>query len=1331
MRRLLRIAAWTLGSVVLLGAILIATVLIVGNTARGRAFIEQGTAALTHGHVRLTGLSGSFPAAIDLAQLQLSDEHGVWLTAERATLRWSPLALLARHVNVGLVRVQRLAIERRPITQPSAKSGTTSLPRTDIHQLQIGTLELGPELAGVRAALSVDGSMHLISMQDAKANLSARRIDGNGDYQLALSFDPVRMDATLKLEEPAGGTLENLLQYPGLGALSVTASLNGPRSAGNVQLAARVGELDARVQGTADLTQESADLTYSLESPAMTPRPGLSWERVSLQGQWHGAIKAPRAIGRLQILGLQIPGGIELATLAANLDADHGDLTLRATAEGLVLPGPQPRLFSDSPVHVDATTRLNETARPVQLTADHPLFSLQARATTAGVQGATFELRLPDLAPLAALAGQSVRGKADIKGKARQTSATTRLDLDANTELATDTASVLSQMLAGSSKLQLAAELTQRAVDIKRLSLNGRILSVSVNGSAERGATSTASALQSLRARYAVKVSDLSVLSPTLAGTLNLDGHVEGPLKSLTMQAQAKSDLSIRGSPREPVQANIKARGLPSLASATLQAQGRLTGAPLRIDAALDRLGATNTFHLVVHRSEWKSARIEGDLTSTAGHMRQNMLQGHGSLELRMDRLADLEPLLGMSIGGSVSAAMTLKPVDGQTFVQMRFDAQNVAAANVSANAHLTASGPTDALALQLAVQSPDLGGQPASLDTGARLNLTARELRLQRAEASYHGQSVRLLSPARVSFAEGLAVSQLKLGVQQALIALNGRIFPALDLHASVHHIDSNVVEAFVPGILAAGTLDVDARLEGSSSAPAGVVTAKAQGLRLASSALRDLAAVDVQATAHLNGQTAQLDARVNAGRNSQLTLKGAAPLNTEGQLNLKLTGKVDAALVNPMLEARGERAGGTLAVNATVTGAARAPQIDGVVDLTHGDFRDYAQGLHLADINAHITGGQGVLKIETLTARATPGQIKVTGTVGVLQPQMPIDLHLTANNAQPITSDILTANLDADLKVNGTLSQRIDLSGTINPKHAVIGIPGSMPPEVAVLDVRRAGEAPPPPPERKLVIGLDVKIHAPRQILAQGRGLDAELVGSLHITGTTDAPQVNGGFDMIRGTFKLVSTTLTFTKGRVSFNGAGLKHKIDPTLDFTAQATVSDATTTLQITGLADSPQFELSSSPPLPQDEILARLLFGESASQLTALQIAQIGTALATLSGAGGGGGGLNPVAKVQKALGLDRLSVGGGGNTGGAGGQSSGGASVEAGRYVSNRVYVGARQSTSGFSQVEVDVDLSKRLKLATRLGNGTANTQGTTPENDPGSSVGLLYQYEY
>jgi translocation and assembly module TamB len=357
------------------------------------------------------------------------------------------------------------------------------------------------------------------------------------------------------------------------------------------------------------------------------------------------------------------------------------------------------------------------------------------------------------------------------------------------------------------------------------------------------------------------------------------------------------------------------------------------------------------------------------------------------------------------------------------------------------------------------------------------------------------------------------------------------------------------------------------------------------------------------------------------------------------------------------------------------------------------------------------------------------------MTGTIGVLQQGVPVDLRITAEKAQPIASSILTAVLDADITVKGTALQRLDVDGTIRVERATIGIPNTLPPDVAVLDVRRRGRHVAAAAAGRLVIGLNLDIEAPQQILVKGRGLDAELGGDLQISGTTADPQVGGGFDLQRGNFTIAGNTLVLTPpGRVGFDGAGLRKKIDPTLDFTATSTVSspsvsNATVTLKISGNADAPRFDFTSTPTLPPDEIMALLLFGESASQLTALQAAQIGAALATLSGVGGGDS--NPIVKLQKSLGLDRLTVGANTTTTATGATENSGAAIAAGRYVTKRVYIEGKQTTTGTSQVQVDVELTKHLKLQTRLGNGTATVQGTTPENDPGSSIGLSYQFEY
>ena len=84
-----------------------------------------------------------------------------------------------------------------------------------------------------------------------------------------------------------------------------------------------------------------------------------------------------------------------------------------------------------------------------------------------------------------------------------------------------------------------------------------------------------------------------------------------------------------------------------------------------------------------------------------------------------------------------------------------------------------------------------------------------------------------------------------------------------------------------------------------------------------------------------------------------------------------------------------------------------------------------------------------------------------------------------------------------------------------------------------------------------------------------------------------------------MRRGTISLAGTTLTFTRGKVGFDGTGVTGKIDPTLDFAADSTAGSVTATLGITGYASKPIITLTSVPELPQDEVLAHLLFKRSA------------------------------------------------------------------------------------------------------------------------------------
>jgi translocation and assembly module TamB len=1326
MRRALRYAGWTIGAVALLAVLLVGAVIFAGNTRAGRGLIERETAALTAGRVRLSGLAGRFPSQLTLARLKLGDARGVWLSAEDLSLRWSPLALLRGDLHVEALNAARVEVLRRPVSS-GASGSVVHLPNIDVERVAIGTLVLEPAAAGRRARLTVRGSIHYRSLQDAQVSLHLRRTNGQGLYGLTWRATPAAVTAALTLQEPAGGPLEHWLKVPGLGALQVSAHLQGPRQAETLAFTAQAGPLNAKVRGTIDLERPAADLLYTITSPAMSPHAGLAWQRLDLTGRWRGPLSSAQASGVLELDGLQLQDGAALGALSAHLNADGHVLTVRSLARGIRLPGSHPQLLQGAPLHLEASLQLRAAHRPLQIRLTDRLFDFSAHVLTEGPRSAAFTLRVPDLTALAAQFHQDVGGTVRLSGTLAQRGAKTHLVLHGAAQVAG--ATVLARLLGTHAHLALEASLTPARAELRRLVLTGSGVSVSATAHAQRHRTG---ALRSLHARWQVSCADLKRIWPMASGSVQVRGTAHGALHALTLDVQARSTLSVHGSKPGQIHATLRARGVPSALRAVVQARGRFDGAPLRFEASLASL-AHRRVRIALRKAYWRSVDLTGALSAGA-----RFAAARGHVHLRIGQLSDLQILVGTALAGHVEANLALVPQAGLETVQLALTGRALTVGTVRGALTVSASGPLDALQTVVTAESPAVGGAPASLAATVRLDGAARWLDLLRLRAQYRGQTLRLLAPARLAFATGLRVRNLRLGVQRAVFALNGELAPALDVRASLEHVDADLVDAFVPDLLARGTVGAALQLTGSRAAPRGRASFEISGLRFAGSTARGLPALDVHGEAHLHDGFAELSASLAAGHASRLSLSGRAPIAPTGALDLKLTGTLDAALANAMLEARGDRAQGTLTVDAHVEGTPGAPQIRGVVRLTNGDLRDYANGIHFSDVDARLIGDHGVLRIASLTARAGPGQLSAAGTIGVLQHGMPIDVALHAHNIQPVTSDILTANLDTDLRVTGTLRHRLDITGAIRVLHAAISIPNGFPPNVATLKVIRPGQsARPARRRRRLAVRLGLQLQAPQSIFVRGRGLDAELGGALEISGTTAEPRVSGGFTMTRGSFSLVGTHLNFTHGRVGFNGEGLRGEIDPTLNFVAQTTVfytATTTVTLRVSGFADAPQISLSSSPQLPQDDLLALLLFGKPAAQLSPYELAETGASLASLSGIGGSGASrYNPLTWIRHTFGLNTLSVASTANgTGAAGpGTASGGTSVTAGKYLTNRVYVAATQTTQGSSQVRVDVILTPHLKLETRLGNGTATAQGTTPQNDPGSSIGLTYQVRY
>ncbi len=1335
MRRLLRAALWILGLLLLLPVVAVAAVVLALNIGPGRVAAEQLINRVTGGTVVLEGLSGRFPDALRLHHLEVRDAQGAWLLADDVALDWSPTRLLRRIAQVERLEAARVQMPRLPAASTANPPPTTensqpfSLPvRVAAQRIHIARAEIGAGVLGAAAVLSADGAAEGVSLQDANANLALHRLDAPGDYKATVRLDPARIAGTLDTAEPDGGLIAHVATLPGLGPLSIKAGLDGPRSAVATNLALTAGPLQAQARGTLDLEGSAADLDLSASAPAMTPRPDVSWQSVALQARVHGPFTAPDASGQLRIEGLSAAGAA-VGRLVADIKGNAGRVGLHATAEGVRLPGPDPALLAASPVVLDADARLDDPARPVTFALTHPLLTVKGDAKTGGDISANADVAAADLAPLAALGGIDLHGSTALHLRAAVAGGVTRADLDGKLSVTGGLAPV--PALLGDATLGASAQLAGSDITLSRLEIDGKALRLSAEGSKKADA---------LDVTYRLGLSDLAALAPTLTGALEADGHAQGPMDALSLNTTVKGEVGAPNVPRGPVTLTAALTGLPGAPAGQVTAEGTLEGAPLALNVTARR-EADGALHATIERADWRSLHAAGTLFLPPGAKLPL-----GQVDLRMDKLDDLRPFIGQPLSGSVTAQANLDAQDARLHAELRnaglpgnrvghavltarvadpttdpvvsaqLTAEGIDAAGVKGSAKVDVSGPQAALAVRTTA-ALQVSGTDAQITGAAVVDAPAKTVQLNTFQVAAKGETLRLLAPARVRLADEVSVDRLRLGLRDAVLDVAGRVSPTLDATATLRA-PADLARLASPELAADGTIALDARLTGTPAQPSGTVKLAANGVRLRSGPGGAIPAANLTATAQLAGGSARIDSRLTAGPSLQLAVAGRAPLGA-GPLDLRATGALDLVLLDPVLTAAGRRARGRVALDATVAGTVAAPRLGGTAQLSKGEVQDFAQGVRITDIAATLRADGDTVRIASFTGRAGPGTVAASGSVGVLAPGLPVDLTLTLRNARPLASDQLSADLDADLTVRGEAAGALQAAGRIGIKRAEIRIPERLPANIAVLDVRRPGEKPPAPPSTNSVVGLDLTINAPGAIFVRGRGLDAELGGELRVKGTSAAPQVSGGFDMRRGTISVAGTTLTFTRGKVGFDGTGVTGKIDPTLDFAADSTTGSVTATLGITGYASAPKISLTSVPELPQDEVLAYLLFKRSAKELGPFQLAEIAASVASLTGVGGGAG--NPLESIRKGLGLDRLSVGGGGGNNSGSGTSSTAPSVEAGRYVRPGVYVGAKQGTTGNqTQATVQIDIYKGLKAQTDVGTG-----------EGGNSVGLSYQFEY
>ncbi len=404
------------------------------------------------------------------------------------------------------------------------------------------------------------------------------------------------------------------------------------------------------------------------------------------------------------------------------------------------------------------------------------------------------------------------------------------------------------------------------------------------------------------------------------------------------------------------------------------------------------------------------------------------------------------------------------------------------------------------------------------------------------------------------------------------------------------------------------------------------------------------------------VNKITAQLTVpKITSGVSLDQTFKAAAQVNVAdfSQFN---------TLFADVPQVRGFK--GVVTGSFQAGGKFTQPVIDGGLDAVRGSVFVPAANMTFSDIVLHTHYHTGKLVDLSGTFVAGQGKVSLTGTYGIEEPSLPLELTVrgtdilavdTKEYTVKISPDMTLSYHDNDLFLGGSIMipyadiRPIDFSSTVTlPSDVVIvhqkAIPVSAPTNISM--------------RLKVVLGdsVNLKYH----------DLQSKLQGSINIAGIEGNPfTATGEFSLVGGgTYRAYGRRLNIQQGRLIYAGNLLSN---PGISLRATQTIKvkgfggnsqfednkdmrpvyvggeTLVVGIAVSGVLNKPRISLfSDAAGLSQGDILSYLLFGYPQSQVKGTgKFAILNVASEMYSDSGK----LNPVDDLQKKLGLTELSVG--------------------------------------------------------------------------------------
>lgn len=1275
------------------------------DRSRFLAYVEEQISGPGR-EVRINGIEGALSSNASIAEITISDDEGVWLRISNATIVWTRSALFRGRLDIDELSAERIDFPRLPIPSeeaPAPEAAGFALPELPVavllDELNVGVLRLGEPVFGLEAEVTAAG---MIALEDGslETDLQLQRVDGpGGTFTIAASYEQssTQLALDIALSEPADGVVANLLSLENRPPVDLTLAGEGPLEELDINLT-----LDAAAEriltGTTRLRGVDGGLGFSAD----------------LDGP----------ISQLIAPAYRSFFGQRTVVAASGVVRDGGGLTLNRldVESGALLMSAQAETAPDG-----FLTRLLADVRFASTGQDRILLPIAGAGTT--VRGGNLAIDFGG--------EQNDVWSADVQLDGLSTSAlnvetialalggrTDQLDVPASRGLSFAGQGAATGITAPDPDLaeaigeniDLALDGSWRAGNPLRLdeaSLSGNGLGLSASGTILEGIFTG-----DIRADVASLLPFADLVGRELSGSLALlaSGDVDA--------ASGGFDLELEG---EAVSVRV---GVDQV-NALLAGRTQVTGALVRDDAGL----AARQLRL---SNAQMQAAVDGFLASDSADMR---------VEAILNSLATLTP----EASGRAILTASAEGRDGPIALDATLAVPDGSLQGLPLrNAELAFTGTLLESTIEGDISGDgQLGQAPIQLSAGLLADDQVRII----SDLLFTTDGARLSGTVRQQVADSLMTGDLSLNAPDIRTASALLLTPArggVDAQIELSHADGEQL-ADVEAVLAQlrfgefevgagqaalriadllGTPTFEGSLNADDVAGAGVsvgrvvaaataaqsFTVRASGIYPDALQGTGITPINVEAQGAFTSTGIDLArASFTAAQGLQATASGRIPFQGSG-LNVSVSGDVPLALANRFVADRGAQLSGTANINASATGSIANPQITGSIATQGARLLDPSTGTRLSGITltARLDGQSVVVEQGSATVEGG-GTLSLGGSVG-LAAGLPADLRLALNQVRYADGTLVVATASGELAITGPLANGPLIAGTILINQAEIQVPDSFGGATGMIEVihiapsqrvrdtfERARQATsggssggPSSPVR-----LNILVQAPNQIYVRGRGLNAELGGQVQLTGPVTNIQPVGAFNLIRGRLAILGQRIDLSEGSITLIG-----DLDPFLNLVAQTDGDAITVSITISGRVSEPTVSLSSQPELPEDEILARLIFDRGLNELSPLQIAQLAAAANELAGNSDG----SIIGDIRDTLGLDDIDI----IT-----DETGSPAVRATQYVQENIYVGVEAGTSGTTRATINLDITEDLTAR-----GAVSSSGE-------SSLGIFFERDY